>query len=169
MAEPFSIATGAIQVACAGIELAKTLSDYLECVKSAHKHVKSIAVEVRLTSSVLKHLGTLLKDHENEKLCSQHIVIDAQAAFEGCESAFREIDETFKPLVKRQADGTPSVSAAGKWAWPFKKGKLETLQANLERLKTTLLLMLSVITYAREKVSRYATVSQVSDWILTFR
>lgn len=99
MAEPFSIATGAIQVASAGIELAKTLYEFLECVKSAHKHVKSIAVEVKLTSSVLKHLGKLLEDHENEKLCSQNIVIDAQAAFEGCEAAFREIDETFGPLL----------------------------------------------------------------------
>jgi hypothetical protein len=59
------------------------------------------------------------------------------------------------------------VSAAGRWVWPFKKGKLETLQANLERLKTTLLLMLSVITYAREKVSKYATKREILATMLT--
>lgn len=155
MAEPFSIATGALQVAGAGISLAKTLYEYLESVKSAHKHVKAIAVEVRLTSSVLEHLGTLLKDNEEEKLCSQNVVSDAKSAFNGCEDAFREIDNTFKVLVKPQADGTKSVSVAGRLSWPFKKGKLETLQANLERLKTTLLLMLSVLSYAREKASKW--------------
>ena len=59
MAEPFSIATGAIQVAGAGLQLAKTLHDYLSTVKNAHKHIKAIATEVRLTSSVLEHLGAL--------------------------------------------------------------------------------------------------------------
>ena len=48
MADPFSIATGAVQVAGAGIQLAKTLDEYLDCVKSARKHIKAIAVEVRL-------------------------------------------------------------------------------------------------------------------------
>ncbi|KAK5681530.1 hypothetical protein LTS10_006062 [Elasticomyces elasticus] len=42
-----------------------------------------------------------------------------------------------------------SVTSKGRWAWPLKKGKVDMLQANLERLKTTLLLMLSVLSFAK--------------------
>jgi hypothetical protein len=155
MAEPFSIATGALQVANAGIALAKTLYDYLESAKSAHKHIKAIAVEVRLTSSVLEQLGRLLEETETERLCSKNIVTDAKAAFSGCEDAFREVDEAVRVLVKPPTNGTRNVSVSASLFWPFKKGKLETLQANLERLKTTLLLMLSVLGYARDKAAKY--------------
>lgn len=156
MADPFSIATGAVQLAGAGIQLAKTLYEYLDCVKGAHKQVKAIAIEVRLTSSVLEHLGALLKENDAEKLCSESIVSDAQTAFNGCEDAFLEINDEFKLLIKPREEGKRNVSVSAKWIWPFKKVKLETLQANLERLKTTLLLMLSVLSYARDKSSRYA-------------
>ncbi|KAK5173453.1 uncharacterized protein LTR77_002134 [Saxophila tyrrhenica] len=154
MAEPFSLATGAIQVAGAGLQLAKTLYEFIDTVKTAHKHINTIAVEVKLTSSVLQHLGTLLKDHESEKLCSAAIVADAGSAFKGCGDAFREIDEAFRPMIRQASSRATGLSISALWAWPLKKGKLETLQANLERLKTTLLLMLSVVSYAREKKTR---------------
>ncbi|KAK5123890.1 hypothetical protein LTR85_002086 [Meristemomyces frigidus] len=150
MAEPFSIATGALQVSDAGIKLAKTLYEYLDAVHNANKHLKAIALEVRITSTTLESLGTLLKDHDAEKLCSNNVIHDAKAAFDGCKEAFTEVDDTFKIVVKYGADGKASVSSSGRWVWPFKKGKVEMLQANLERLKTTLLLMLSVLGFARE-------------------
>jgi hypothetical protein len=160
--EPFSIATGALQVAGAGLQLAQTLYSYLDTVKNAHKHIKAIAVEVKLTSSVLEHLGTLLEDSDTEKLCSKNIVSDAKTAFRGCEDAFRDVDSTFKAIVTTQSETARGVSLSGRLAWPFKKGKLETLQANLERLKTTLLLMLSVLGYAKDKVSRFVRSSCVA-------
>ena len=164
MAEPFSIATGAIQVAGAGLQLAKTLHDYLGTVKSAHKHIKAIATEVRLTSSVLEYLGALLNENEAEKLCSKNIATDAKAAFQGCKDAFHDVDDAFKVLAKPNADGTKSVSVAGRLSWPFKKGKFEALQANLERLKTTLLLMLSVLGYARDKAAQCVEVIPLSSY-----
>lgn len=154
MGEPFSIAASAIQVAGAGLSVAKTLHAYVQEVKSAHKHVKAVAVEVKLTSSVLEHLGALLNENEAEKLCTKNVVTDAQDALSGCKDAFNEIDNTFKALVKAQPEGTRTVSTTARFAWPFKKGKLEALQANLERLKSTLLLMLSVLSYAREKATK---------------
>lgn len=155
MAEPFGIAVSAIQVAGAGLPLAKTLHTYIEEVESAQKHIKTVAVDVKLTASVLEHLGALLKENEAEKLCTQNVVLDAKDALSGCKDAFNEIEDAFKAVVKVQADGKRTVSATARFAWPFKKGKLEALQANLERLKSTLLLMLSVLSYAREKAARY--------------
>ena len=155
MAEPFGIAASAIQVAGAGLSLAKTLHSYIDQVKSAQKHIKAIATEVKLTSSVLEHLGALLKENEAEKLCTEAVVTDAQDALGGCKDAINEIEEAFKGVMKPMVNSArTTISATARLAWPFKKGKLETLQANLERLKSTLLLMLSVLSYARDKAQR---------------
>lgn len=48
-------------------------------------------------------------------------------------------------------DGLKVGSFAGRLSWPCEKGKSNTLQANLERLKTALLLMLSVLGYAKDE------------------
>ncbi|WPG99965.1 Hypothetical protein R9X50_00278800 [Acrodontium crateriforme] len=160
MAEVFGVACGALQVADAGIKLAETLYEYLDTVRNASKQLESVALQVKVTSSTLRSLGELLEDHEAEKVCSQHVVADAQLAFKGCEKTFLDVEDTFRALIRSDGPSIGKVTTAGRWVYPFKKGKLETLQANLERLKTTLLLMLSVLTYARESKNR--TIDNVS-------
>lgn len=59
-------------------------------------------------------------------------------------------DRSFSHPVAYLLIVTASVTSRGRWVWPLKKGNVEMLQANLERLKTTLLLMLSVLSFARE-------------------
>ena len=39
--------------------------------------------------------------------------------------------------------------------WSYLQPKLQLLRSNLDRLKSTLLLMLNVITYARQVAGRY--------------
>lgn len=46
--EPFGIATGALQVAGAGYQLAKTLHHYISTTKNAHNHIKAVAIEVKV-------------------------------------------------------------------------------------------------------------------------
>ena len=155
MAEPFSIATGALQVAGAGFQVVKTLAAYIQAANGFDKSVAAIQLEVKVTSSTLESLSALLNDHEAENICSTKIVGDAQQVFRGCFVAFDEVDRAFRNVVKTGNDGKrPSFSAGARLKWPLKKGKVETLQANLERLKTTLLLMLSVLSFAREKARR---------------
>jgi len=129
------------------------LYDYIAAVQNAKRYVKSIALEVRVTSSTLETLGTLLQDHDAGKLCTNDLRVSARAAFEGRREAFTELDETFKPMVKVNSGGKSLLSTM---ALPYKMGKMEALQANLERLKTTLLLMLSVLSFAREKAKKCA-------------
>ncbi|KAI7217317.1 hypothetical protein KC333_g4288 [Hortaea werneckii] len=155
MAEPFSIATGALQVAGAGFQVVKTLAAYIQAAKGFDKSVAAIQLEVKVTSSTLESLSALLNDHEAEKICSTKIIGDAKGVFKGCFAAFDEVDQVFRNVVKTGNDGKkPSLSAGARLTWPLRKGKVETLQANLERLKTTLLLMLSVLSFAREKARR---------------
>ncbi|KAI7194260.1 hypothetical protein KC316_g4529 [Hortaea werneckii] len=155
MAEPFSIATGALQVAGAGFQVVETLAAYIQAANGFDKSVAAVQLEVKVTSSTLESLSALLNDHEAEKICSTKIIGDAKGIFKGCFAAFDEVDQVFRNVVKTGNDGKkPSLSAGARLKWPLRKGKVEILQANLERLKTTLLLMLSVLSFAREKARR---------------
>ncbi|KAK4951782.1 hypothetical protein LTR10_009702 [Elasticomyces elasticus] len=165
MAE-FGIASGALQVADAGLKLAKTLYNYLDAVRKADRELSTLAHEVTVTSTTLSSLGRVLQDNKTPALYTQELVDEAKLAFRSCEDAFKDVDATFKSVVRFDTDGKGHVNHArsfvnrgqltalhvtskGRWAWPLKKGKVDMLQANLERLKTTLLLMLSVLSFAK--------------------
>ncbi|KAK3115821.1 hypothetical protein LTR53_004440 [Teratosphaeriaceae sp. CCFEE 6253] len=99
MAE-FGIASGALQVADAGLKLAKTLYNYLEAVRKADRELSTLAREVTVTSTTLSSLGNVLKDGNAPSLYTQDLVDEAQSAFESCEEAFKDVDATFKSVVK---------------------------------------------------------------------
>ncbi|KAK3621206.1 hypothetical protein LTR56_022916 [Elasticomyces elasticus] len=60
MAE-FGIASGALQVADAGLKLAKTLYNYLDAVRKADRELSSLAREVTVTSTTLSSLAMYYK------------------------------------------------------------------------------------------------------------
>lgn len=56
----------------------------------------------------------------------------------------------------RQGKGGKIVLSAVKGLkWPFLQPKMQELRANLERLKSTLVLMLNMLTYARNVQIQY--------------
>ena len=59
--------------------------------------------------------------------------------------------------VKRK--GKVVLNAVEKLKWPFLQPKMELLRGNLERLKSTLVLMLNVLTYARGLREEYVAVT----------
>ena len=63
MAEPFSIGSGALQVAGAGVQLAKSLYKYAKSVQNAEHHISAVTTEIKLTSSVLKNLAAPLQSY----------------------------------------------------------------------------------------------------------
>ena len=54
--------------------------------------------------------------------------------------------------------GKVVLSAMEKLKWPFLQPKVQELRANLERLKSTLVLMLNVLTYARKVQTEWVMV-----------
>ncbi|KAK5737427.1 hypothetical protein LTR17_006654 [Elasticomyces elasticus] len=97
MAE-FGIASGALQVADAGLKLAKTLYNYLDAVRKADKELSSLAREVTVTSTTLSSLGHVLQDNKAPALYTQDLVDEAKLAFRSCEDAFKDVDATFKSV-----------------------------------------------------------------------
>jgi hypothetical protein len=155
MAEAGLVAT-IVGIAGAGVKLSITLYTFSETVATASSEIKNVARDVSLTSSVLEQLGANLKQDEQAKLYSGSAVQTAKDVMTECEAVFQEIDgvlaKATDSVAKRwpRKGGKVALSAMDRLKWPFLQPKMALLRGNLERLKSTLVLMLNVLTYARD-------------------
>ena len=158
MAEVGVIAS-ALQIADIGVRLSLRLYTFGETVASADKSIIAISEHVSLTSSVLKELGQTLDKDQTSRICSRNAVQTADSIVKQCQKIFQEMDYV---LVKKFANTKSTekdrrVKAAQtleRLKWPFIKAKIDLLMSNLEKEKSTLVLMLNVITLARQEHER---------------
>ena len=149
MADPFSVATGALAVATAGIKvLADTLTTYINCVRKAEKQPQPIVDHVKLTSNVLANVGTPLKDEQVRQLYTAELLNSTSEALKGLQKSFEDLDDFVTRILKRGQDGRFSMSLASKLNFHFKQKELDFLQAHMERFKSSLDLMLGVYNLA---------------------
>jgi polyhydroxyalkanoate synthesis regulator phasin len=160
MAELLGAGSGVLGVAEVGFSLASTLYKYASSVKGAEKELKAIAKDVELTSKVLKQAHEQLQKDRDGKLCTNEAIDVTSDVLEGCRDAFQEVDNELKRSIKTEAGGKSTLSLTSRLKFPLKSNKMELLRANLEKLKTTLLLMLSVLAYGRKISSTYVLISQ---------
>lgn len=172
MAE-IGLVASVIQIADTGIKLSITLYTFAETVLTADKSIKEIASDVSLTSSVLEELGQNLKKDQKSRLCSDNAVRTAEGIVKECGIIFKQINETLQTTLNKikppagggkgkgkgkdgaQGGRTMAVAALERLKWPFLQPKMQLLRSNLDRLKSTLVLMLNVITYARKVAEEY--------------
>ncbi|KAI7150912.1 hypothetical protein KC316_g15494 [Hortaea werneckii] len=147
MGDPFSIAVGALQVAEVGFKLCDTLHSSVRDFKNAEKDFKRVASEVKTASWALKQLSALLQQDEAIKRTKPGAISEASTALDQCNEAFAEVQVI---LPASGSSSTASISAATRFKWATRKSKVDALLANLERLKTTLVLVFKVISYAKE-------------------
>lgn len=148
-----------VGIAGVGVKLSITLFSFAETVNTADRQIKDIARDVSLTSSVLEELGKNLERDLQTKLCSDKAIETTKDVLRECSYVFTEIDLALnKSMKKISASATTPhskgqklrLTGIGRLAWPFLQPKMDLLRSNLERLKSTLLLMLNVLTYARK-------------------
>lgn len=154
MAE-LGIIASVVQIADLGVRLSLRLYTFGETVASADKSIISIAKDVSLASSVLRELGKTLEKDQEPRLCSENAFQTADAIVKECLEVFRSMDKALAKSMSRleSQDGarrTITGAALDRLKWPFVQPKMELLRSNLERLKSTLLLMINVIIYARQ-------------------
>jgi hypothetical protein len=164
--DPLSVTASVVGVAGAGIQLATTLYAFSDSVLKADKSVRVIADDVALTSQVLSELGILLRTDSAERLVSLSALETADKTVKGCQECFQELNEAVEKLLGKdkgkERDLSGGMSVWNRIKWPLLEPKMRLLQANLERLKSTLLLMLQVITYARILSGEYVLRDSIS-------
>lgn len=135
-----------IQVAGAGLKLSQTLYQYADSVSSADRRVKDIAKEVQLTSFVIQELGDIFKNSESSALLSKNAIKTADETLIECSTVFTELDAAINKTKR---------SAFGKFKFPFKEPKIELLRSHIDKLKSTLQLLMHVLSHAHQIASQY--------------
>lgn len=153
MAE-IGIVASVVQVADIGLKLSVKLYDFAGTVTSADKTIASICKHVKVTSRVLKELSDILKKDKARPIVNETAVETASGVVKKGGEVFQEMENILlkrTPLLRQNNEG--EKTPAGKkvlerlW-WPYIQSKFLLLRSKLERLLSTLQLMLSVITYA---------------------
>ena len=151
------LTTAILAIASTGSTLSIALYTYSETGATASSEIKNLARDVSLTSSIFNHLGQNLRQDDSAKLYSGSAAQTARDAVNECEVVFSEIDDVLAKATESVArrwpkkGGKVALSAADRPKWPFLQPRMALLRGNLERLKSTLVLMVNVLTYARDK------------------
>ncbi|KAF1849610.1 uncharacterized protein K460DRAFT_399726 [Cucurbitaria berberidis CBS 394.84] len=158
MAEPIGLIASVIQVAGAGLKLSQTLYQYVDGVATADRRIKDIAKEIELTSFVVEELGNVFKQDETSNLISKNAVKTANETMKECSTVFADIDATLKKSKK---------NTLGRLMLPFRDTKIELLRNHIDKLKSTLQLLMQVLTHAHQvaskKLDREAEAKQRED------
>ncbi|QDS72511.1 hypothetical protein FKW77_000072 [Venturia effusa] len=131
--EVLGAAASIIQIADAGLKL----YTYIDTVRSADKRLARVNKILKTTCNVVKEIGEVFQRTETAKIVSQSAVTTARDIAEECDMVFDEM----RIAVKR--------SEKNKLFYPLKEGKLEFFSAHLEKMKSTLTLLMTVLIDAR--------------------
>ncbi|KAL1797248.1 hypothetical protein ACET3X_003854 [Alternaria dauci] len=155
MAEVVGLVASVVQLAGAGLKLSQALYQYADGVATADRRIKNIANEVRLTSLVIQELGGIFEQHETASLISENAVRTAKETIKECSAVFTEIEV----IIDKTKPGK-----MGRLMLPFRDNKIEVLRSQIDKLKSTLELLMQVLIFAQQvssnKLSREAEAKQ---------
>ena len=147
------------------MKLSQTLYQYADTVASADRRIKDIAKEVELTSFVINELGNIFRHDESSTVLSKSAVKTANETVRECSTVFTELDTALKKSQKNKL---------GRFMLPFRESKISLLRDHIDKLKSTLQLLMQVLTHAHQMASqcvsrsRYDIVSLIcltASWI----
>ena len=149
MAE-IDLIVSAIQIASTGLKLSTTLNSFAETVSTAGDTITHIVKDFTLTAAVLSELGSYLGQDKQSGVASTNALTTAEEIAHECKKILEDIDVKLGDSMKKASGTKYSTSqlALERLRWPFLQLKMELLRSDLERPKSTLILMLHVLTHA---------------------
>lgn len=143
------VAASILQIADLGAQLSIKLVTFCHKVKNADESIQSLSNDVALTSNVLRHLGDNLEQDRKGGLYSNNALGTANEVLEECRTVFEQIGSAIdSPEKDKDSAKGLFQRAAKRVGFVVIEPQLDALRGNLERLKSTMLLMLNVIMYA---------------------
>ena len=144
MAETLGLVASVVQLAGAGLKLSQALYQYADSVATADRRIRDIAKEIKLTSFVIEELGRVFKQDDTSGLISKSAVETANETLKECSAVFEEIETTLNKSKKGKM---------GRLMLPFRENKIELLRNHIDKLKSTLQLLMQLLTYAYQVTS----------------
>jgi hypothetical protein len=146
------------QLADYGFKLSIRLYAYSQAVSKADKSIIAFSNEVSFTSSLLKELSDILSVEET-RYASERAIEATQMTVKECFVVFDQLNKILEKSMGSGVDSGPEsskISTFNKLKWPFVQPKVELLRSNLDRLKTSIAVMLHVLSFARDISKQYA-------------
>ncbi|PYI09583.1 hypothetical protein BO78DRAFT_427268 [Aspergillus sclerotiicarbonarius CBS 121057] len=170
MAELIGLISSVIGIAGAGLALAQKLHEYGDGVSSSSRRAQQIAFHVRTTAQCIEEVGGVLEEEEisDRVLVSRNALETVRDVVGQCERLFGLI---FTAL-KNAESGSGNGIGMGRLLFPFRESRVLLMMSDLERLKTTLQLLMQVVVYARVRAvqSDYQpTQRQLVEELITLR
>ena len=143
-----------LSIADIGIRLGIRLYTYANTVAQADRNISALSQDITTTSSVLRLLGETLEKGFELNLCSEEAFRTASNAVNGCSNVFQEIEGLLTDGIAMKTNTGEATNRSSavrqRLTWPFMEPRIQLLSTNLEKLKSTLSLMLQVIILARQ-------------------
>ncbi len=147
-----------VQVVDVGLRLSGKFYQFGQTVASADDSIVFISKDIDLTCSILKTLKHSLEKDREAHLYSENDINTAETIVKECSKIFEEMDGALLKKIKRIGlDGSSSrfaIVALERLKWPFLRPKIMLLWSNLGKLKSSLHLLLGVLSHARPPVER---------------
>ncbi|PGH00006.1 hypothetical protein AJ80_09243 [Polytolypa hystricis UAMH7299] len=136
-------------VAQLGILLSKVLIEYLEEAQEAPSRILRISNEIQTTSERLKEVANLVDVNQRTRLFSEEGLQSALRASTECEQVIQEV----RLILRKSGYNKPiptdcvidkdeiDISHFTRIKWPFVKPKLAVPRAELQRIKSDLILL----------------------------
>ncbi|KAJ5575009.1 hypothetical protein N7450_008908 [Penicillium hetheringtonii] len=155
MAEVLGTIAAALQVAELGGRLSVKLCTFAHKYKNANKALRSLSNDVALTCSVLRQLSDSLGQDDLVSLYSPDAFATAQDVLEECRKVFKDLESEIEQQHPDPSSSKSRLEKATRKIWfLMNEPRLDAVAGNLERLKSTMLLMLNVVIYAGQLRSR---------------
>jgi hypothetical protein len=155
-----------------GYKLSVTLFSFAQAIGSAGSEIRQTGADIALFSAVLEQLGETLERAQKAGLVTEKAFDTAKKIRQECNSVFGELDTMIKQsttmtntkVVKMREDGfeaevedreTMAVSFGQRFLHLFRKSRIQEQKRALESLKSSLLLMLTVMRFT-ENMAHFA-------------
>lgn len=143
MADPLSIAASVLTVSGVGITLSSKLYPLISDLRGAPRQIEDVASDIKLFSCALKELGGVLDSQQ--RVHSRNFVDVVGEIVARCQKTFKEIEEV---ITEKKGDS----SFFNRLKWFFQKENVKSLRATLESLRSTLLVMLHLLKFAKKSM-----------------
>ncbi|KAJ9603397.1 hypothetical protein H2200_012175 [Cladophialophora chaetospira] len=140
--EILGIAASVAQIADLGARLSVKLFVFSRKIKSADKSIEAISQDIASTGAVLQELGKEISNKDTNELLTQEGLRIAHDLITSCQKVFNELDTA---LDGRVTDNSIVKAWRSRLKYPFIEAQVELLRLNLERLKSSLVLVLNAL------------------------
>jgi hypothetical protein len=157
------IVASVAQLADYGFKLSIQLFAYSQAVSTADQSIKGLSHDISLTSSVLQELCRLMES-DDSGLISTRAIEAIQQTVKECLQVFKELNDVLETSLENLGKSHTSDEkrkpkrrsiAFAKMKWPFQQPKVELLRSNLDRMTSSLTLMLQVLSMARDITNQW--------------